>query len=338
MGGYYHIQKGKSKTIPLHKRKFSWYCGMTRGKTVGRPETNLVIAERDKSGRNITWHCYRDLAKTKGIPTTTKVRISLEQDKCGEGSLYVEGVGGFYRLSKGQTRFVPISDRRIRWYCGVHPESSTMPKGTNLLKVHRAASGREIRWHCYRENGALAPYRQPDTTKVYLGKEDDKCGERYLFVDGTDGFYRLSKGQTRLVPVSDRRFRWFCGRSLEWSTMPEGTNLVRVQRAASGREIQWHCYREKKDLTSYQKKDTNKVFLRTETDQCSEATLTVKSKNGNVKLRKGQKKWVRVANRKFVWYCGDTQESSVGPPLTNLIHVQRAASGREITWKCYYER
>jgi hypothetical protein len=128
-----------------------------------------------------------------------------------------------------------------------------MPEGTNLLKVRRDPATREITWLCYRSTANTFPYRQPDSSEIYLGKETDQCSEPTLQVGGVDGKVMVVKGQVGVaVRVASNRFDWWCGGNdhhigtLEHTTAPELTNLVRVTRAALSREITWECFLERK--------------------------------------------------------------------------------------------
>jgi hypothetical protein len=76
----------------------------------------------------------------------------------------------------------------------------------------------------------------------------------------------------------------------------------------------------------------SKVFLSEEYDKCGEAVLKVAGKT----LAKGQSAEVSVPKRRFDWYCGNTREFTTAPSPTTEVHVRRAASGRDITWRCFY--
>lgn len=74
------------------------------------------------------------------------------------------------------------------------------------------------------------------------------------------------------------------------------------------------------------------VFLSEEYDKCGEDILKVSGK----KIKKGQTVEVSVPNKRFDWYCGGSLEHTTAPAPTNHVQVKRAASGRDITWRCFF--
>ncbi len=74
------------------------------------------------------------------------------------------------------------------------------------------------------------------------------------------------------------------------------------------------------------------VFLGEEHDKCGEDVLKVSGK----KIQKGQTVEVSVPNKRFDWHCGGTLEHTTAPAPTNKVQVRRAASGRDITWRCFF--
>ena len=80
-----------------------------------------------------------------------------------------------------------------------------------------------------------------------------------------------------------------------------------------------------------------RTYLSTELDMCSEVALTVPSTEGDVVIKKGQTRDVRIPDRRFEWYCGTTQEWATAPPNTNLVEAYRASTGRRIKWRCFEE-
>jgi hypothetical protein len=75
----------------------------------------------------------------------------------------------------------------------------------------------------------------------------DKCGEPVLRIDGAAigaSPNPLAKGQSGHYKVANKRFAWFCNRSKpDWTTCAEGTEWIYAERAASGRNINWKCYK-----------------------------------------------------------------------------------------------
>jgi hypothetical protein len=340
--GFYHLGKGQSAWVPLADRRFAWYCDTSKEWATAPQGTNLVHVYRSASDdRKITWYCYKEQPdfRPKYRPSDTKVKVGTEIDQCSQPLLAVAGDGGFYHLAKGQEKWVPIPDRRFAWYCDTSLEHATAPEETNLLLVKRDPNSRQITWECYRETVSLKPYVKPNDTKVLLSREIDQCSENQLTVFGDGGFYLLRKGENKWVPISDRRFRWLCSTSQEASTAPEGTNLLRVFRDPNSRQITWECYHSLTSTAPYHKPDTKEVFLGTEVDRCGDDRLTVEGANGRVVITKGQSGVpVPVASNRFYWYCGDSQEATTAPQLTNLVKVSRERDGRKITWDCFLRR
>jgi hypothetical protein len=80
--------------------------------------------------------------------------------------------------------------------------------------------------------------------RQFLGNEHDKCGRSLTLVQDAAGVVEVRKGETKEVKVPSNRFWWYCLEDREWTTAPEGTNLVIVTRAPEGRDITWACYKE----------------------------------------------------------------------------------------------
>ncbi len=174
--------------------------------------------------------------------------------------------------------------------------------------------------------------------RYYVSREIDRCGENLLSVEGSDGFYHVSKGKSSWTPLKEPRFRWYCDNHEEWATAPAGTNLVNVIRSGSDdRKITWVCYQEKGERPDYKPTQTW-VRLSDEKDQCGEANLFVEGRGGFYKLGKGQGKPVAINNRRFSWYCDTTQEWATAPEGTNLLIASRHAQTREVTWTCAREK
>ncbi|MFV8756393.1 hypothetical protein ACNOYE_38080 [Nannocystaceae bacterium ST9] len=74
------------------------------------------------------------------------------------------------------------------------------------------------------------------------------------------------------------------------------------------------------------------VFLSEEYDKCGEDDLKVSGKT----IKKGKTVTVAVPKPRFDWTCGGTLEHTTAPAPTNEVQVKRAASGRDITWRCFF--
>jgi hypothetical protein len=344
--GFYHVGKGQTAWVPLASPRFAWYCGMDKEWATAPDSTNLVQVHRSATDREITWYCYSegvDGFRPDYAPTQTWVKISNEFDQCGEHLLAVEGIGGFYHLTLGQQKWVPISRRQFDWYGDIDLEHAVAPEETNLLRVTRDPHTRQITWECCREIVSLRPYTTPDDTKVLIDRKTDQCSADRLTVFGDGGFYYLAKGEERWVPISKLKVYWLCGINLESSAMPAGTNLLHVKRNPMSREISWRCYRSTAHTYAYRQPDNIEAYLGSRTDQCGEPTLQVGGVDGKVMVVKGQVGVeVYVASSKINWWCGGsdthvgTLEHTDAPELTNFIKVTRAALSREMTIECYY--
>jgi hypothetical protein len=173
--------------------------------------------------------------------------------------------------------------------------------------------------------------------RYYINRNTDRCGESLLAVEGSNGFYHADKGKTAWVPLKEPRFRWYCGTSEEWATLPPGTNLVQTIRSGSDdRKITWVAYQEKGERPDYKPTQTY-VKLSDEKDKCGGTDLFVEGRGGFYKIGKGQSKFAPVGNRKFTWYCDTTQESATCPEGTNLV-IARRTGERDITWSCAREK
>lgn len=244
-GGFYKTGAGQSRFAPLVARKFAWYCDTTLESATCPDGTNLVLAKRAADGRDVTWTCAREKISLDPFskPDDTKVLIGRTRDQCDADSLNVLGTGGFYRLAKGDRRHAPIDAVRFEWACGPMLEASTAPKGTNLVEGVRAATGRQIDWNLFRETGDLAKYKQPTGHDLLLGKTEDKCSEAILKVENRKGErVVVKKGETAEVLLKANRFRWWCGGTEEWATLPARSDKVKVVRAKEDRDIVWHAY------------------------------------------------------------------------------------------------
>ena len=76
----------------------------------------------------------------------------------------------------------------------------------------------------------------------FLGTEIDQCGDDSLRIPGVAGEVHVPRGGTGAVELGDRRFRWYCGGSREWTTAPGSTRFVIVKRGITDRQIIWDSY------------------------------------------------------------------------------------------------
>ena len=244
VGGFYHLAAGGKKFVPVPNRRFSWFCDTTREYATGPERTNLVIAKRDPKTREITWECCQEIVSQQPFtkPDDTKVLVATATDQGGAEKIHVFGDGGFYSVGKGQEKWVPISNPRFSWLNETSLEATTAHPDTNLVQVKRNPTSREITWMCYRSAAPTDQYKRPDTTEVFLGTETDQSGEDLVKVVGANGDVPIKKGESKTVPVKDNRFRWWSGKSEEFTTGPKLTNLVKASREKDGRQITWKCY------------------------------------------------------------------------------------------------
>lgn len=272
----------------------------------------------------------------EGPPVPRRYYIGRDTDRCGEGLLAVEGSNGFYHVDKGKTLWAPLKEPRFRWYCDTSEEWATLPAGTNLVQTIRSGSDdRKITWVSYQEKGDRPEYK-PTQTWVKLSDEKDKCGGADLFVEGKGGFYRLGKGQAKIVPLTNRKFSWYCDTTQESATCPEGTNLV-VARRSGERDITWSCAREKISLDPFVKPDDTKVLIGRTSDQCSEENLNVFGTGGFYRIGKGERRYAPVDAARFNWSCATSIEATTAPKGTNLVEGVRSATTRQIDWNAYRE-
>ena len=164
---------------------------------------------------------------------------------------------------------------------------------------------------------------------MYLGSTYDKSGAAVIDVQSTSTPVAVAQGELKKIIIPNYRFWWLSYGSREWTTAPRGTNVVVVYRERGTRNINWACY---KDPTV-----TLPRFLGNEYDKCDSSVLRVRGVNGYVQVSKGETKRVPISSRNFEWLCGDSRESSVAPPRTNVVMVTRASRGRDVIWACYRE-
>ena len=85
-----------------------------------------------------------------------------------------------------------------------------------------------------------------------------------------------------------------------------------------------------------------RTYISRETDQSGQALLAVEGGpapyKGYYHVAKGGEAWVPVEKGRFFWYSGTTLEATTAPNGTNVVHVKRSGSNREITWYCYEEK
>ncbi len=289
-----------------------------------------ILKELLETGLNAADALYGSNTTAKAIITTARelakyLPESKGHDFIGAFTIQVANVGG-----QLQTTFIPI-------HCDMMPDAPSSPGEQTALFDCLRKSGAHYRVIPAARLGPRLPVR------TYIGKEIDRCGEALLAVEGGPGkykgFYHVGKGKSAWVPVALPRFAWYCQTSKEWTTAPNGTNLVNVHRSGgTDREIAWYCYNEDVEQFRPDYKPTQTwVKLSTEIDQCSAPRLSVGGVGGFYHLAPGQQKWVPIPNREFHWYCDTSRERSVAPEETNLLRVTRNPENRQITWECCRE-
>lgn len=82
-------------------------------------------------------------------------------------------------------------------------------------------------------------------TESFLGEEKDRCGGNELVVMSVNGPVSILRNGSAEMFIPSNRFSWYCDGSLESTTVPEGTNYIRVSRGDK-RIIYWECYRKRK--------------------------------------------------------------------------------------------
>jgi hypothetical protein len=83
----------------------------------------------------------------------------------------------------------------------------------------------------------------PPARKI-VGTTVDRCSENDLWVVGNDGQVLVKKGESKDVRIGEGRFTWYCDGTKESSRADEGTDVVTVRRASTGRKITWRFFRE----------------------------------------------------------------------------------------------
>lgn len=159
-------------------------------------------------------------------------------DKSSYRTIYVQSYDGVVGISKGEIKRIIVPNNRFWWYSGSSREWTTAPTGTDTVIVFREKNTRNINWACYNDRTLNLPRR------VFLGNEHDMCGNTNLTVERKDGMVRIKKGETKIVGIRNRVFRWKCGSSWERTVAPPGTDLIIATRASSGRRVTWACYNE----------------------------------------------------------------------------------------------
>ena len=158
----------------------------------------------------------------------------LEGDNLG-GKIAVEVAHGRLAeaVEKQTSKIAEEISRKIR---------SKIPAGADMHVVIRPGTLTVVQG----PRPAGAP--QAPARRQYLCHESDACGRENLTVQGVGGPVTVHKGETKEVRIrldGDGFFFWFCDDSRE-RTRPVNreTTLVVVHRAASGRHIDWYCYKE----------------------------------------------------------------------------------------------
>jgi hypothetical protein len=72
-------------------------------------------------------------------------------------------------------------------------------------------------------------------------------------------------------------------------------------------------------------------------DKCSATNLWVRSIDGKKLVHKGETAEIRLASSEITWYCGDSSERAKCDDPTDLVHISRDASGRDLHWACFKE-
>ena len=165
--------------------------------------------------------------------------LSTETDASSVPVIRVQCLGGEVKVAKGDFVKFVVPSNRFWWYSGSSREWTTASPGTNVITAYRKRDGRDILWFCHQDPSVSVPKRR------FLGNEHDKCGEPSLKVFGVGGATQVPRNSTVEVRITDRRFQWRGGDSNERSVAPEGTNLLVVTRASSGRDVTWGCYRQR---------------------------------------------------------------------------------------------
>jgi hypothetical protein len=162
--------------------------------------------------------------------------LTMEDDNSSARTIMVQSVDGTVSVKKGEFKKIVVPSNRFFWYSGDSREWTTASPSTNVVHVYRKREGREILWFCFNDPKEIRANLR------FLGDEHDKCGSPTLKVFGQKTI-TVAKGGTARVDVGDREFEWRCGDSNEESTAPEGTQVIFVTRASSGRDITWACYK-----------------------------------------------------------------------------------------------
>lgn len=163
--------------------------------------------------------------------------LSVEKDASSVTEIQVQSVEGVVPVRKGDFKKILVPSNRFFWYSGDTREWTTASPGTNVIMVYRKRTGRGILWFCYNDP------KQNSSKLTYLGTEHDKCSSPTLKVFGKETV-SVAKGKTVRVDIGDNDFKWRCGDSNEQSSAPNGTNVLFVTRARTGRDITWSCYRK----------------------------------------------------------------------------------------------
>ncbi len=122
-------------------------------------------------------------------------------------------------------------------------------------------------------------------------------------------------------------------RAFHHHTIPyKGSQLVALRMAGAGSAVYSAeiGIRSRNPKGERQKRHT---YLGKKVDRCSKPVLWV----AGMGVRKGQRRWARIASPRFDWYCSDSKESSRAPEHTNLLLVQRDPFSRRIIWYCFEE-
>ncbi|MCW5834258.1 MAG: hypothetical protein KIS78_17805 [Labilithrix sp.] len=80
------------------------------------------------------------------------------------------------------------------------------------------------------------------SSALHLSTEIDQCSSVVKVLNSAGNYQTIPRGSWTTVYVNDRRFRWLCGGTTEYTTCAVGTNYVRVWHSPTSRQITWQCH------------------------------------------------------------------------------------------------
>jgi hypothetical protein len=92
----------------------------------------------------------------------------------------------------------------------------------------------------------VAGFWSTGQAQLRLSTQSEKCGQTDVTVEGKSdtGKGPVYKGGSARFEVQSSRIVWSCGNTPEYTTCPQGTNLVEIRREPEGRTFFVDCLKK----------------------------------------------------------------------------------------------